>query len=92
MVRKKSKVEVVTYKDVYLTVPKRKKNIIKAILEYEGPIKAPIKKGDKVGLLKVYIADELKEEIDVFSAEDVKRSNIFSRILKSLNFLVWGDV
>ena len=89
---KKSKVEVVTYKDVYLTVPKRKKKIIKAILEYEGPIKAPIKKGDKVGLLKVYIADELKEEIDVFSAEDVKRSNIFSRILKSLNFLVWGDV
>ena len=89
---KKSKVEVVTYKDVYLTVPKRKKNIIKAILEYEGPIEAPIKKGDKVGLLKVYIADELKEEIDVFSAEDVKRSNIFSRILKSLNFLVWGDV
>ena len=89
---KKSKIEVVTYKDVYLTVPKRKKNIIKAILEYEGPIKAPIKKGDKVGLLKVYIADELKEEIDVFSAEDVKRSNIFSRILKSLNFLVWGDV
>ena len=89
---KKNKVEVVTYKDVYLTVPKRKKNIIKAILEYEGPIKAPIKKGDKVGLLKVYIADELKEEIDVFSAEDVKRSNIFSRILKSLNFLVWGDV
>ena len=89
---KKSKVEVVTHKDVYLTVPKRKKNIIKAILEYEGPIKAPIKKGDKVGLLKVYIADELKEEIDVFSAEDVKRSNIFSRILKSLNFLVWGDV
>ena len=89
---KKSKVEVVTYKDVYLTVPKRKKNIIKAILEYEGPIKAPIRKGDKVGLLKVYIADELKEEIDVFSAEDVKRSNIFSRILKSLNFLVWGDV
>ena len=89
---KKSKVEVVTYKDVYLTVPKRKKKIIKAILEYEGPIKAPIRKGDKVGLLKVYIADELKEEIDVFSAEDVKRSNIFSRILKSLNFLVWGDV
>ena len=89
---KKNKVEVVTYKDVYLTVPKRKKKIIKAILEYEGPIKAPIKKGDKVGLLKVYIADELKEEIDVFSAEDVKRSNIFSRILKSLNFLVWGDV
>ena len=89
---KKPQVEVYVAEDFYLTVPKRKKNIIKAILEYEGPIKAPIKKGDKVGLLKVYIADELKEEIDVFSAEDVKRSNIFSRILKSLNFLVWGDV
>ena len=88
---KKSKVEVVTYKDVYLTVPKRKKNIIKAILEYEGPIEAPIKKGDKIGILNVFVEEDLYNQYDVISNEDIKRSNIFSRILKSLNFLVWGD-
>ena len=77
--------------DVYLTVPKRKKNTIKAIIEYNGPIKAPILKGDKLGILNIYIHEELIKQIDFFSSENIKRSNIFSRLLKSLNFLVWGD-
>jgi D-alanyl-D-alanine carboxypeptidase (penicillin-binding protein 5/6) len=89
---KKNKVKVVTSEDIYLTVPKRKKKTIKTVLEYEGPIQSPIKKGDKVGLLKVYISGELKNEIDILSAENIKRSNIFSRLFKSLNYLVWGDV
>ncbi len=89
---KKSKVEVVTSEDVYLTIPKRKKSSLKAIIEYEGPIKAPIKKGDKVGTLNVYELDELKKTVDIISNEDIKKSNIFSRVFRSLNYLVWGDV
>ena len=68
------------------------KKTIKAILEYTGPIEAPIKKGDILGLLKVYESDELKKQIDIISAEDIEKSNIFSRIFRSLNYLVWGDV
>ena len=33
-----------------------------------------------------------KKQIELVSSEDVKKSNIFSRILTSLNYLVWGDV
>ena len=89
---KKGKVDVVTAEDYYLTIPKRKKSTIKAVLEYEGPIKSPIKKGDKVGVLNVYISGDLNKQIDVFSAENIKKSNIFSRLFRSLNYLVWGDV
>jgi len=89
---KKNKVDVVTKKDIYLTIPKRKKNTIKAIIEHQSPIEAPIKKGDQIGFLKVYIEDDLIEEVPLYSAENVKRSNIFSRLFKSLNYLVWGDV
>ena len=89
---KKDKVEVVTSEDLFLTVPKRKKKTIKAVLEYDGPIQSPIKKGDKLGLLNVYVSGELERQIDLLSAEDIKKSNIFSRIFKSLNYLVWGDV
>ena len=89
---KKEKIPVVTNEDIYLTVPKRKRKTIKAILEYEGPLESPITKGDKVGSLNIYIAGDLVKEIDVLSNESVKRSNIFSRIYKSFNFLVWGDV
>ena len=89
---KKNKVAAVVTEDIYLTVPKRKKKIIKATIEYYSPIQAPIKKGEKLGLLNVYVAGELKKEIDIIAAEEIKRANIFSRILKSFNFLVWGDV
>ena len=89
---KKNKVDVVSSEDLYLTIPKRKKKIIKAELEYKGPIEAPIKKGDKLALLNIYVSGELTKQVDILSAEEIKKSNVFSRLFKSLNYLVWGDV
>jgi len=89
---KKNKVDVVVAENVYLTVPKRKKKTIKAVIEYNGPIKTPISKGDKLGILNVYVSGDLIKEIDILSNEEIKRANIFSRLFKSLNYLVWGDV
>jgi serine-type D-Ala-D-Ala carboxypeptidase (penicillin-binding protein 5/6) len=88
---KKNIVEVTPNEDYYITIPKRKKKIIKTILEYDGPLKTPIKKGDKLATLNVYVSGELQKKIDLISLEDIKRSNIFSRVFQSLNYLVWGD-
>ena len=89
---KKNKVEAVVAEDIYLTIPKRKKNTIKVVVEYNGPIQAPIAKGEKLGLLNIYIAGELKKKFDIFSGEKIQKANIFSRLFKSFNFLVWGNV
>ena len=89
---KKNKVEAIIEKDIYLTIPKRKKKTIKAVIEYNGPIEAPVNKGDKIGILNVFINDELVEQTEILANENIKRSNIFSRLFKSLNYLVWGDV
>jgi len=89
---KKNKVDITPEEDFYITIPKRKKNIIKAILEYEGPIKTPIKKGEKLATLKIYHTDELIKKIDMLAAESIEKSNIFVRLFTSLNYLVWGDV
>ena len=89
---KKNKVEAVIDEDIYLTVPKRKKKTIEAVIEYNGPIVAPIKKGDKIGILNVYKSGTLIKTTDILSNEDIKRANIFSRLFRSLNYLVWGDV
>ena len=61
-------------------------------MEFNGPIQAPINKGDKVGILKVFISGDLKREVDILANEKIKRDNVFSRVFKSLNYLVWGDV
>tara|TARA_Y100001936_G_C15786916_1_gene514352 strand:- start:10 stop:744 length:735 start_codon:yes stop_codon:yes gene_type:complete len=89
---KKKKVEVSADEDYFLTIPKRKKGIIKAILEYNGPVVAPIKKGQNIASLNIYVSGEFEKKINLLSTEDIKRSNIFSRVFTSLNYLVWGDV
>ena len=35
---------------------------------------------------------DLIEEHDLLAYEDVKKLNVFSRLMKSINFLIWGDV
>ncbi len=88
----KKKVKTYVNQDVYKTIPKARKRYIKTIIEYNGPIEAPIKKNDIVGTMKVFYKDELINEYKVLAFEDVKKVNIFSRLIKSINYLIWGDV
>ena len=89
---KKNTVSAYVKNDIYKTIPKARKKFLKVSVIYKGPIQAPIKKDDVLGKLKVVYKDELVEEYDLFAYEDVKRLNVFSRLLKSINFLIWGDV
>ena len=78
--------------DVYQTIPKAKKKYLKVSVNYQGPLKAPILKNDIIGKVKVSYKDEQIGEYDLLAFEDVKRQNIFSRFISSINFLIWGDV
>ena len=89
---KKNKVKTYLKKNVYKTIPKARKKYLKAIVNYNGPIEAPIMKDDIVGKLKIYYKDEILEEHDLLAFENIKKVNIFSRLMKSINYLVWGDV
>ena len=89
---KKEKVNVHLNENIYKTIPKAKKKYLKAKIVYDGPIAAPIKKDDFVGKFIVYFKDEVINEFNLYASEDVKKVNMFSRIIKSINFLIWGDV
>ena len=78
--------------DVYQTIPKAKKKYLKVSVNYQGPLKAPIFKNDIIGKVKISYKDEQIGEYDLLALEDVKRQNIFSRFISSINFLIWGDV
>jgi D-alanyl-D-alanine carboxypeptidase (penicillin-binding protein 5/6) len=89
---KKDTVEAYIKSDIYKTIPKAKKRLLKVSLNYNGPIHAPIKKDDILGKLKLTFDGELIEEYDLLAYEDVKKLNVFSRLMKSIGFLIWGDV
>ena len=89
---KKQQVNVYIKDDIYKTIKKAKKKLLKVSLKYEGPIKAPIKKDQIVGKLRVVYDQELVGEYDLLAANKVEEANIFTRLIKSLNYLIWGDV
>ena len=89
---KKKTVKGYIKKDLYKTIPKARKKYLKAVVIYQGPILAPVQKNQKVAKLKLSYKDEILDELDIFAIEEVKKVNIFSGLIKSINYLIWGDV
>ena len=89
---KEKTVSVYAKDDIYKTIQKAKKDQLKISLKYNGPIEAPIVKDQVVAKLRVVYDQELIGEYDLLAAKDVKKVNFFTRLMKSLNYLIWGDV
>ena len=89
---KDNSVEVYVKKDIYKIIKKGQKKLLKVKTSYTGPIEAPIKKNQVLGKLKVIYNQDLVGEYDLLALKEVNKVNIFSRLIKSLNYLIWGDV
>ena len=89
---KQNKVDGYIKENVFKTIKKGRKKELKVIVEYDGPIKAPISKDQEIGSLKIYYKNDLIGQHKIFSSSEVKKINLFSRIAKSINYLIWGDV
>ncbi len=88
----KNTVEVHSVTDIYKTIPKARLKKLETKIIYNGPIKAPIKKNDLVAKLIISYDGNFLSEHEILASENIKRKNIISRIIKSINYLIWGDV
>ena len=88
----KDKVAVYVDQDIYKTIKKARLRNLEVKILYKGPIEAPIEKDAKVARLVVNYEGNLLSDYDLLAAEKVKKKNIISRIIKSINYLIWGDV
>ncbi len=89
---KESSVYAYTKEDIYKTIKKAKKKLLKVVVKYEGPVEAPIKKNQKIATLRVIYDEELVGEYDLLALKEIKKVNFFTRLIKSINYLIWGDV
>ncbi len=85
-------VNVYTKQNVFKTVKKGQKKLLKVKIIYKGPIEAPIAKDQLLAKLKIIYDQEEVGIYDLLALKEVKKVNIFSRLMKSLNYLIWGDV
>tara|TARA_B100000902_G_scaffold286179_1_gene272278 strand:- start:218 stop:1369 length:1152 start_codon:yes stop_codon:yes gene_type:complete len=89
---KESHLDVYVNQNIFKIIKKAQKRLLKVTINYRGPVEAPIKKDQTVGKLKIVYKEELIGEYDLLATKDIKKVNIFSRLIKSLNYLIWGDV
>ncbi len=89
---KQDSVDAYIDQDIYKTIKKAKKKLLKVSVVYDGPVEAPIQKDQKIAKLRVVYDEELVGEYDLLSLKEVKKVNFISRLIKSINYLIWGDV
>ena len=88
---KKNYIEGVTKEDIFITINKKDRRTFKVNLKYDGPIKAPIKKGQEIAVLQIYEKEELKKTVPIYALNELKKVNFIKSLFLSLNYLVWGD-
>lgn len=77
--------------DINLLLPIAATGSVSASILYEGPIKAPIRKGDRLATLRISAKESTAtNDIPLYAGEDIGRSNFAMRGLDSLLVLAFG--
>jgi D-alanyl-D-alanine carboxypeptidase (penicillin-binding protein 5/6) len=77
--------------DINIILPASATGKVNASVVYNGPIKAPIRKGDQVAVLRVTSTEsQATNEIPLYAGDDIGRSNFAMRGLDSLFVLAFG--
>jgi serine-type D-Ala-D-Ala carboxypeptidase (penicillin-binding protein 5/6) len=84
-------VPLVGNSNIDIILPFNTSGQVTAQILYDGPIKAPIRKGDQVAVLRVTAADtQATNNIPLYAGEDIGQSNFAMRGLDSLLVLAFG--
>ena len=84
-------VPMVVSEDVVRTLKKSKSDEVKLIASYDKPVKAPVKAGQQLGVVKVELPGQDTLEVPLVAAADVAEVGLWGRIRKNLSYLLLGN-
>ena len=73
--------------DQFITIPKGQHNQLKATIETQQPLIAPIEKGTKLGTLKIALNGNPYLELPLVALNNVTLANVFSRGVDTIRLL-----
>ena len=82
---------LVVAENLKLTLKKNKAANVKMTAVYDKPVKAPIKKGDKLGVVKIEIPGQPDVEVPLLADRDVAKLGLFGKISENLKYLIFGE-
>ncbi|WP_027148109.1 D-alanyl-D-alanine carboxypeptidase family protein [Methylobacter tundripaludum] len=74
--------------DLYATIPRGHYNDLKAVINIDKKITAPVKEGTKLGTVNVTLKNEVVANKDLIALKSVEQGNIFQRIYDSAMMLL----
>jgi len=77
--------------DVKITLPRSARRKLTAAVRFEGPLPAPIRKGDGVATLHIEAEGMPSMDIPLVAAADVQRLGIMGRLAANLRYLMIGS-
>ena len=89
---KKNNAKATTKENVFITLNKKDSRTYKVILDYKGPVSAPIKKGDEIASINIFVDNKKIKSTPLYAVENIKKINFLKSLFTSINYLIWGDV
>jgi serine-type D-Ala-D-Ala carboxypeptidase (penicillin-binding protein 5/6) len=74
--------------DLYVTIPRRRYNDLKATINVDKQILAPVKAGDKLGSVTVALKNEVMANKDLVALKAVEKGGIFRRLYDSVLMMI----
>jgi len=86
----KSRVALKAKDKISLFVPLSNMDRLVARIVYNGPLAAPVREGTPVGMLRVWIGDNMSQETPLYAAETVELGSLQQRALDAVGELMVG--
>ncbi len=83
-------VDMLVENDVVRTMKKNKSDKVELTAVYDKPVKAPVKKGQKLGYIRAEVPGSGTVEIPLVAAKDVEKVGLWGRISKNFKYLLFG--
>ena len=86
-----AKVPLLIDDNVILTLPRAARREMKVKVGYQGPIPAPIAKGQRLATLTITVPDRAPIEIPLTAGEAVERLGLAGRLKAAFRHILWGE-
>lgn len=83
-------VPLTTGKPLSVTLPVESHAKMKMSVSFQGPVKAPVAKGQQIGILTITAPDFPAMKVPVYAANSVDRAGIFGRIFLGIRHMITG--
>ncbi len=83
-------VPLVVNQDLVATLPRAARKSLEVKAVFDGPVPAPITKGQQIGKLVISAGDITPLEVPVYAGADVERLGMFGRVVAALKHFILG--